>query len=310
MTANDAATLLRTYGDALEETYLIPVDTSRGGVVAMRTETDDEVLEIPLLTDAPQRRTGRLTALSLGMAAAVALVIGFVLLNDSSELTTTLEAPPTDLVFEGETLLSVDPLIVAVNPPAEPDFDTSGLGDEFQLTTISDLNDPAVAAIARSVNESDTVVKITLLGQSDAGPASILVVDSVRAVSEDGQSEGEVLRTRYLLTPDGGSGSGDPIPDGDELFMLRAPDTISQFIEERGTVDFSRTVAASGEEPLASLAMVDVSLDVAVVQLVTDGNPAWTVPISGVAVLPTLLNADSVVEIFLYSSSGEQIYPR
>lgn len=334
MTTNDAATLLRTYAEALAEAHPVPADrTDVAGLVFDVDEEPSAALDLDIaLLEAPEapagRQVGRLTAVALGLAAALALVAGYALLTDDSDVRTGDGEGASGFVFEGETVLSDDPLIVAASAPVEPTFDTSSLGERFQLTSIESLDEPGVQAFldrlptytnreATGRPLPATTVKITLVGLDGLDPAAILVTDTKGGIEGyQGEVEGyenpddAIVRTRWSVDSNGAGGAGDFLPPDDELFKLRTPDTFADFLEERGRFSFGSDRVEGNVEPARSMVLIDVSLDVAVLQYVTDGEPIWTVPIGGVAVLPTWLNEESVVEIFLYSTTGQQLYPQ
>lgn len=319
MTANDAATLLRTYANALEATQPMPAArTELDSRPVVEDDIDMAMLDIPFTTPNPPPANRVWLLASLALAAALVVIAGFVFFGDDGEVQTA-DADVLRLVFDSETVLSTDPLIVVPAEAVEPQFDTSDLGERFQLTPITSLDDPGVrqlldetvpSLLSRDVGP-DSIVKITLLGHDAGLPTAVVVADGTRESGPSFVPESAIWRFRYLVADQGAGGVGDPLPENDEFFMLRNPETFREFSNERGGFGFGSDRVEGNAEPSETLQTIDVSLDVAALQYVTDGEDSvWTVPVDGVAVVPTRLNEESVVEVFLYSASGEQIYPR
>lgn len=311
MTAADAATLLRTYADALKATHPVPADQT--DLVGLIFDVDEEslpALDLSLHDSPTPRRMGVRAAVSLGLAAALALLIGYALLKDDSDVRTAgiPDGGGSGFVFEGETVIREDPLVVLAARPPEPTFDTSELGRRVIYEPI-DLTDEAIdASIDELITRFETPIpptlvtpqirKISLLWSGEQRPKAIEVIDWTSDITISGTPPGSPVRVR-------GGNLGVTIDTNDPTASFRPPRTLSQLREDQGS-ETPRFIGGLSTGVGGSMEL-EASLDVAVLQLIVDGESMWAVPIDGIAVFPTNLRDDSSIEIAAYDSNGEEV---
>lgn len=320
MTANDAETLLRTYADALEAAHPppahqtgIPVPFIDAGEVPIPT------LELPLLDSPAQPRTGRHTTAAFALAAVLALVIGFLLLDDDSDVRTGDGPTPSGFVFDGEVVIREDPLVVIANQPDEPMFDTSDLGtrivhrspfdvDEAVLDDAADRLIQNLQVLAQAQPDAEIEIKkIALYAITEGQPIAVTVADFPYLLFQPNELEG-TTRLLSICSGDGGCSLDTTTLDpADDLSGMRPPSTYAEHVAlNDGEPGFSMKNSSSDGAGQGTV-MLEVSLDIAVVQLTTEDQQFWTVPIDGLAVLSASATESTPLEIVTYDESGGEV---
>lgn len=321
MTAADAATLLRTYADALEAEHPAPADqTDLTRLIVTLDDASVAPLDLSFDGSPAPRRIGVLTAVALGLAAALALLVGYALLNDDSDVRTA-GIPDggggSGFVFEGETVIREDPLVVIANQPIEPTFDTSELGERIVYDSPFDV-DEAVrdAGVARLIELLQVIAeprrteveirKVSLYAFKGDRAIGATVSDYPISLFQPDEPEGT---TRLLSLCERSGCSIDTVrlaPD-DDLSAMRPP---RSYVEHAGSSGGEQgfSIRTGGTDGAGQLSvMFEVSLDIAVVQLTTEDEQLWTVPIDGLAVLSASGTETTPLEIVTYDVSGNQV---
>ncbi len=322
MTANDAATLLRTYADALEAEHPAPADqTDLARLIVTLDDAPVAPLDLSFDGSPAPRRIGVLTAVALGLAAALALLVGYALLNDDSDVRTA-GIPDggggLGFVFEGETVIREDPLVVIANQPIEPTFDTSELGDRIVYRSPFDVDESEIdAAVDELVDQVQQVFaeprgteseiqKVAIYGFTAERPISAVVADFPISFFEPDERGGRT-RLLSLCTGDGGCSLDLARLDPDEdLSAMRSPSTYAEHIERTGVPGFSFAGAGTDGAGEATV-LLETSRDIAVVQITTDDQQVWTVPIDGLAVLSVNATETTPLEIVTYDTQGAEV---
>lgn len=309
MTANDAVTLLRTYAEALEATHPVPAEHSDlDGLIFNVEEERLPALALPLLDAAAPRRISPLIAVTLGLAAALAVLAGYALLNDDSDVRTGDGTGASGFVFEGETVIREDPLVVIAVRPPEPTFDTSELGTRIVFEPIDLEGEGLDASIDAEIGRLETPLpptlvepqtrKISLLWMDELRPKIVGVVDWTSDITISGTPPGSPVRVS-----DGNLGV--TIDPDNPAASLRPPQTLSEFRDQRGD---PRSLFIGGLTHGAGGSMELVaSLDIAVLQLIIDDESMWAVPIDGLAVFPADLLLNTSIEIVAFDVNGEEV---
>ena len=163
--------------------------------------------DVTVMPGSPNNGTSGRHLLFAAASATIVAVFAFAVWNRSAIDTpvNTAEAPEDATrqfdpapVLEGETVLRQDPLVVLAAPPAELNFDPSGLGIEIALDPIADLPQSEIdeqidSLIAEVTDHSFPAVedlqvrKMTLMGTDEDLLSGAGVVDGVLGESPDSE---------------------------------------------------------------------------------------------------------------------------
>lgn len=210
----------------------------------------------------------------VGMGAlAVLFVAGTILLSSSG----------TDEIYvaDGEELISTDPPIVHGAESPEPQFDTSGLGDEAPLIPVSDIE--RIVALA-SRHPNGDLLRITVLGETPEGVLA-LVVNSETDDPELGR-----LHMRCVTTELGSSCSGTEIEN--------AADAPGSLLPGEPGSGPAHTVGGEGDLTW------EVPAETSIVALEHNGELTWQRPITHVAVFVTEFADGDRFELTAYDAQG------
>lgn len=219
------------------------------------------------------RRRNRYVGLG---ALAVLVVAGAVFLSGSE----------TDEVFvaDGEVLLSTDPPIVQGAESPEPQFDTSGLGDEAPLTPVSDIEQIVNLA---SRHPNDELLRITVLGETPEGVLALVVH------SEDDNPDLGRLHMRCVTTELGSSCSGTEIDNVADMPGGLLP----------GEPGSGPTYTVGGEGDLTW----EVPTETSIVALDHNSDLTWQRPVADVAAFITDFADGDRFELTAYDSQGNRL---
>lgn len=216
------------------------------------------------------RRRNRYVGLGV---VAVLVVTATVLLSSSG----------TDEVFmaDGEKLISTDPPILQGAESPEPEFDTSGLGDEAPLTPVSDIT--RIVTLA-SRHPNGELLRITVVGETPDGVLALVVH------SEDDNPDLGRLQMRCVTTEMGSSCAGTQIENVADFPGGLLP----------GEPGSGPTYTVGGEGDLTW----EVPSDTAVVALDLNGELRWQRPVADVAVFITHFADGDRFELTAYDADG------
>lgn len=219
------------------------------------------------------RRRNRYVGLG---ALAVLVVVGTVFLSSSR----------TDEVFmaDGEVLISTDPPIVQGAESTEPQFDTSGLGDEAQLTPISDIEQIVNLA---SRHPNGEIVRITVLGETPEGVLALVVH------SEGDDPDLGPLHMRCVTTELGSSCAGTETENTVDMPGGLLP----------GEPGSGPTYTVGGEGELTW----EVPAQTSIVALDHNGDLTWQRPVADVAAFITDFVDGDRFELTAYDSQGNRL---
>jgi hypothetical protein len=219
------------------------------------------------------RRRNRYVGLG---ALAVLVVAGTVLLSN----------PGADEIFvaDGEMLMSTDPPIVQGAESPEPQFDTSGLGDEAPLTPVFDI-ERIVTLASRHPNAE--LLRITVLGETPSGVLAMVVH------SESDDPDLGRLHMRCVTTELGSSCSGTEIDNVADMLGGLLP----------GEPGSGPTYTVGGEGDLTW----EVPAETSIVALAHNGELTWQPPIADVAVFITDFADGDRFELTAYDTQGNPL---
>lgn len=239
----------------------------------------------------------RLGRRSLLMAAASLIAVALAAWTLTSLLTDSTEEPAAlaKYVLPGETVLSTDPLIVTPAPAPTPKFDTSELGRQLKF-------EPAIALtpefrtllrhwIETPSDQSNELVKATILGHFDGEPWAVVVADDPSGGPPRlGEEAAGNFRIQTIFTNDTGTGTGDfADPDGLQFITPTV---------ETGSVD----TMSSGESEWAL--WYSLTPDVAAVSFDDSEQRLWIQPHGGVAIFPFQSKPGASITMDAYDVGG------
>lgn len=197
-------------------------------------------------------------------------------------------------VADGETLISADPPIVQGAESPEPEFDTSGLGDEVPLAPVTDsLRIVEAATTLQTGGLPGEIIRITVLGETPEGVLALIV----HAEGED--LRGNPIQLRCQTTTLGGTQTC-----GGGLDLEEVADMPGGLIPAQPGGGPNYTV---GEAPDDHTMIWEVPPETSVVTLTVNDETRWQRPVAGVAVFITDLVFGDRFELAAFDARGNTL---
>ncbi len=261
-----------------------------------------------LLTDisrgkagSPSKRPSNRPRLLAAAAAVIAIGAGGIALTTISDPSPNqISATKPNYVLPGEIILSEDPLTVLGALGPEPKFDTSELGREIAFEPVEELDPELIEFMDHSGLGSSPfadvhAIKIVALGTMEGQPWMVLITDEPNTPAFGDESPDANVRSRLLMSPDGGSGTGDIVPV-DSLELIVSP-----------TIEQNGPVMGSGWSAGPSMGWAHVSFmpaGTAVVSYTDDQQRLWMRPRSGAAVFPAEFEDGESFKVRAFDADG------
>ncbi len=224
--------------------------------------------------------------------------------TNTSQVQEELPDPTLPFVLPGEVVVSEDPLIVHAADGPEPQFDTSGLGDEVGFLP---LVQPQIDQMLERVNvEENTQAgihrKTVLLGTVDAIPVVVNLVDE--AAGDNWNKYGasgpnDIVRRRTVMSSLGGMTERKPITQG-SLALIQQPSV------EDGNIEPDLFIVPSDGLVLWSQLPAETS----VVAFESAAGREWMRPRDGVAVFRSGLDHGETIVLRALNIDGVEISSR
>lgn len=237
-----------------------------------------EDVSVPAARPREVRRKRRPTLVAVSALVAV-IVLGVLTVTLPSQ-PVSYQLPRAD-VAPGEVIVSDDPLIVLGTPAPEPQFDTSTLGEEIELSEVDDTNLFLTWARQATFPEAEKPSKVIIGGKIETGATVGMVVG---ALEDDAAGNTEWC----ILTLDALGGSvcaQDPDPDFQTPVFTILPESPSS-----GTLSW-------GPAPEGT----------SVVTLSYDDTSLWQQPVAGIVLFP-LDTSPAELVITAFDERGNEIH--
>ncbi len=217
----------------------------------------------------------------LAAAALVAMLClgAFMLVASVPEANITSVGSTVDYVLPGEVVISENPLIVQGRVGPTPAFDTTILGREIVVEPITEIDDEINTLVTGTLQLREdgpprAITKVTLVGRLGEETVLTAVLDGPNIDGLDGRPLTANLRTRHLISPDGGSVSRHFVP------------TASMEVIEPPNPDDPWGAGFSFDPPRGHLVLDRLPETVSVVSLADSDTRLWVRPVDGIALFP------------------------